>query len=939
MGHEIPNDFLPTMIGGPDGAPKPTVSPTAMLAIDRNAPTLAPTFADQPVSEGHVPEPTVAPTIAATRAGMSINAGMAATEMMDASGATQEFTPVAPVAIKKRTKGPKEAPKVEGYDILGELGRGGMGVVYKARHKKLDRLVALKMVIAGAHASQDQLDRFITEAQAVARLQHPDIVQVYEVSEHDGLPYFSLEFVEGGTLSHKIGGKPQSPQFASEIVLILAGAMHAAHKKNIIHRDLKPANVLLTAEGLPKITDFGLAKKLEDDSQQTRSGAIMGTPNYMAPEQAWGETKEIGPLADQYALGAILYELLTGRPPFHGATPLDTLEQVRSQEPIPPTRLQPKVPTDLETICLKALQKESPKRYTSCEELATDLQSFLDGKPIKARPVSKAEIAWRWCKRNPRIAIPTAAAVLLLIGLAVGGTYAAVTIARANVEIAKKKDQADKAAALAQLNAERAELKEKEAEHNEKIAQEQASTAVEALKTVGGEVNHTLQSNPNMAELRLRVEKIVVDQIDKVKRTTENSSEWFLTRAGAHQQLGYIYREMGKLDEYAKHMQIAEKYVEDMTKADPNDPFFQRALAKIKNAVGDLTMFDLGNAEQARAHYAQALDLRKEIAEKFPSDDANIGVANNLGLLAMVATKLGDPQTAWKLQQEEQEWRAKLSRDYVANNLQAQREQSGLYEKMGETLIKLGDPIRAQEYYDMSFNLRDEIARQQPGHVEAQMDVALALNDFGHVNLMTLNDPRSARKYYQRALERLEKLHKENPQNIYITSTLSATHYYVATAALRDGDTAAADENYQKCLDLRRGLATNPKAKMAEIDLIVALARCGYHEEAAHRVDDVLKNPSQDNQIYFQAACGYALSYGAVVRSKPMDQWNEAEKAVAKAYSDKAFDALQHGVEHGWKDLNSLQSDPDLDPIRADPRFPPLIGAVKRALGNVASQR
>jgi tetratricopeptide (TPR) repeat protein/tRNA A-37 threonylcarbamoyl transferase component Bud32 len=328
----------------------------------------------------------------------------------------------------------EDGPRVAGYEILGVLGRGGMGVVYKARQKKLNRLVALKMVLAGSHAGPRQLTRFYTEAEAVARLDHPGIVQIYEVGEHDGLPFFSLEYVEGGSLADRIKGLPQPPREAADVVAQLARAMAVAHERGIIHRDLKPANVLLaTGQTIPpsssgvrqtgltcKITDFGLAKRLEDESGQTKSGTLMGTPSYMAPEQARGDTHEIGPLADLYSLGAILYELLTGRPPFLGLTLWETITLVRQQEPVPPTRLQPKCPRDLETICLKCLQKEPQKRYACCLALADDLDRFLSGEPIQARPVGRIEMAWRWCLRNPRVAgLSACVGVLLLVVIGV----------------------------------------------------------------------------------------------------------------------------------------------------------------------------------------------------------------------------------------------------------------------------------------------------------------------------------------------------------------------------------------------------------------------------------------------------------------------------------------------------------------------------------------
>jgi tetratricopeptide (TPR) repeat protein len=335
-----------------------------------------------------------------------------------------------------------ERPTLAGYEILDVLGRGGMGIVYKARQVSLNRLVALKMVLAGAHAGALQRARFATEAEAVARLQHPNIVQIYEVGEHDGLPYFSLEFVDGASLAQKIAGKPQPPREAAGLVELLAWAMAVAHGRGIIHRDLKPANVLLTETGTPKIADFGLAKRLEDDSAQTKSGTLLGTPSYMSPEQARGEIDAVGPLADLYSLGATLYELLTGRPPFAGPTILETLNQVRNEEPVPPMRLQPKCPRDLETIALKCLQKEPAKRYPDCEALADDLRRFLDGVPIKARPVSAAERTWRWCRRNPRVAALSGLAGLLLLVAVASLAMTAVRLGRDRLAVARSREGA-----------------------------------------------------------------------------------------------------------------------------------------------------------------------------------------------------------------------------------------------------------------------------------------------------------------------------------------------------------------------------------------------------------------------------------------------------------------------------------------------------------------
>jgi tetratricopeptide (TPR) repeat protein len=313
-------------------------------------------------------------------------------------------------------------PAVPGYEIEGELGRGGMGVVYRARQVRARRTVALKMILAGSHAAPEELARFRTEAEAIARLQHPNVVQIYEVGEHEGLPFFSLEFCPGGALDKKLGGQPLPAREAAALLQTLARAMHAVHQVDVVHRDLKPGNVLLAADGTPKVTDFGLAKRL-DETVRTRLGAVMGTPSYMAPEQARGALDQIGPATDVWALGAILYECLTGRPPFLAATPWDVLEQVKNQEPVPVRGLQPNVPRDLETICLCCLQKERGRRYAGAAALADDLGRFLAGEPVHARPVPAWERALKWARRRPTAAALAAAVAVAVVATSAGGLF------------------------------------------------------------------------------------------------------------------------------------------------------------------------------------------------------------------------------------------------------------------------------------------------------------------------------------------------------------------------------------------------------------------------------------------------------------------------------------------------------------------------------------
>jgi hypothetical protein len=301
-------------------------------------------------------------------------------------------------------RGPAEAADpvgldVPGHEILGELGRGGMGVVYQARQTKLGRLVALKMILSGAHAGEAVLTRFHTEAEAIARLQHPNIVQIHEIGEHGGLPFVSLEYCGGGSLGSRLK-KPWPSRQAAELVRTLARAVQAAHQAGIIHRDLKPANILFLADGTAKITDFGLAKKIEGGDGLTQTGAILGTPSYMAPEQASGDNRRVTTLVDIYALGAILYESLTGQPPFRAATAIDTIVQVLEREPEPPTALQPGIDRGLELICLKCLAKEPSRRYASADHLAADLENWLAGVPISVQPPTVTEVLRLWLRQS-----------------------------------------------------------------------------------------------------------------------------------------------------------------------------------------------------------------------------------------------------------------------------------------------------------------------------------------------------------------------------------------------------------------------------------------------------------------------------------------------------------------------------------------------------------
>ncbi len=346
---------------------------------------------------------------------------------------------------------PSEAPegtvrRVGDYEVLSRIARGGMGVVYRARQVSLNRIVALKMVLGSGFADEGQLRRFRVEAEATAELDHPNIVPIYDVGEHDGHPYFAMKLLEGGSLAERAAGFVGDPVASASLVATVARAVHAAHQRGILHRDLKPANILVDREGRPHVTDFGLAKKLGDDSGLTQSGAVMGTPSYMPPEQAAGRIRELTVASDVYSLGAILYELLTGRPPFRGEGVLDTLRQVATREPERPRSIDGRIPRDLEVIALRCLEKDPARRYGSARALAEDLDGWSRGEPISARPVSAGERAIKWARRNPAVA-SLAVAVFLV---AVAGTTGVVWKWRDAVASAR---EAEENARLADWNA------------------------------------------------------------------------------------------------------------------------------------------------------------------------------------------------------------------------------------------------------------------------------------------------------------------------------------------------------------------------------------------------------------------------------------------------------------------------------------------------------
>jgi len=473
---------------------------------------------------------------------------------------------------------------ITGYEILGILGRGGMGVVYKARQLGLNRIVALKMILAGNQATAEDIARFQIEAQAVAQLQHPNIVAIYEIGQQDGYPFFSLEYCEGGSLQQRLDGTPMPPREAAALVESLARGMDYAHKRQIIHRDLKPANILFAADGTPKITDFGLAKRLNEDQGQTATEAILGTPTYMAPEQAQGKTRQVGPAADIYALGAILYDALSGRPPFRGTTALDTLQMVQTAEPIPLVRLQPNLPRDLNTICMKCLEKDPQRRYASAAALADDLRRFLDGRPILARPTSQLERLCKWARRHPSSALLLT--LLFLFPLMIAGVSLeyAQRIQRQNDQIEEQKAELEKTNESLKI----ANKKEQQEAEKARRAQQEAEREAEKARQARAEAE--------MARRKIELaEQAAQDALNKALQA-------------ARQLLDLARKELrrpGREDTIRPLMQQALALCQPFSEYKGDQPTGLRRAAQAFRQMGELE-FALGNSSKALEYYQQA---------------------------------------------------------------------------------------------------------------------------------------------------------------------------------------------------------------------------------------------------------------------------------------------------------------------------------------------
>jgi eukaryotic-like serine/threonine-protein kinase len=829
-----------------------------------------------------------------------------------------------------------------GFQILGELGRGGMGAVYKAWQVRLKRIVALKVIRADTYADSGAAARFLAEAEAAARLQHPNIVPVFEVGEYDGMGYLVLEYEAGGGLDRRLAGMLQNPDDSARLIESLARAIHHAHQHGIVHRDLKPANVLLTEDGIPKISDFGLAKLLERDDGLTQVGDILGTPSYMAPEQIRGSSSGITPATDVYALGAILYEMLTGRPPFKGTTPLSTMEQVSSIEPLSPGKLQRHTPRDLEIICLKCLQKEPRRRYASAVELGDDLRRFLDRKPILARRTPAWERAWKWARRRPSAATACLSTLIAIVLLLSGAVYYNARL-RAAVRIAQHAEQASR--------------------NHAKAAFEERNLALQVFKELVYGVQEKLGHTPATRAVRQGLLDTAIAGLEEISQRTAGSPP-DLSQAAAHQKLGDMYRIIGRYGDAGRHYTRSRELAEDLLARDADNIAIADVLYQTRMGLGLLNMATEQYA-LAKPEFERAATIAAVIAAAQPGHDAGrhglIEAYFQIGRAHSFQHEFVPAETWFrKMQALAAAWVDEEPANHQARDL------------LASSLRKLADLKKfsknfagARQDYMSAITIGRELVQLEPLNFEFKSNLSIALDDLAGV-VRDQADFEAARPLFQEAARLFAELVESDPDHLQYRTRLLHTQLRRAAMERDLSQFTVAAELFRAALDQQRrlerdGRLENPRAASMEsrtleheiafcaaapralIDLgfartgsvvvrarlLLLRARTLVDHQVAVTARSIreLKADQPDDQ-YDVARC-----LGQLMNDLDSGRWPElsqpARRAIGRECADRAAEMLDQAVKQGFRDVGRLESD-DFAGLRQHPVYRSLLARLKR---------
>jgi eukaryotic-like serine/threonine-protein kinase len=834
---------------------------------------------------------------------------------------------------RHHTSREKLGKEIGDYRILGELGRGGMGVVFLAQHIKLGRKVAIKMITESMVTDSKIIERFEAEARAVASLKHENVVQLYEIGTFQGKPFFALEYAAGGTLSDKIREFPLSPKDAAKAVQSLASAMHVAHESGVLHRDLKPSNVLLTEEGTPKISDFGLAKLLVDDDQsQTRTGTVMGTPCFMSPEQAQGQTNGLTGATDQYSLGAILYACISGRPPFMAASTIDTLSEVIHKEPVPLSRLSETIPIDLETICLKCLEKEPAKRYASCAELADDLRRFINDEPILARPVSLFEKGWRWCKRNPKVALPSGLAAGLIAVTAAVSTWAWITTSAQAAVITQERDEADRQRTIA--------IQQKAtAEENEVLAKKQAELALQNMQFVVSEVDKKLKDLPGSSDIRIEILEAISRKWDdlEVELVGGVAGEAIPTLMAARHSLAITFQSLDKLEQAQREFEKLLKKARDRVALKGRTDSARTNLVKILIASATLSRRLDHDPLSGIKKLEEAFELMQEVVDNPSPQEGSPSKQEILQLHSASAMNLGvEYLRDGRIAETERFFSAALEsnnevmrmirkepgfdqlsedeRDTKTASLQMQLDKSRL--GLGYIRLRLGQTERALPLYEKAIASRREIFERRPKMLVMTTELAGQLNLYGK-SLLWLNRYDDAAEKLRESVKLYDQARNADPEKVDIKRALSEALYRFATARSLQGHDAEATSFAERSRLLQAELFAASPDEKNQLNLMLSEARMGNVAEAMKHIDAIEKISNNNSEAHLERARALAQLSQSV---------NEEQRP---ALVEKALDSLERSVNEGFKDPFRLQAEIELRSLGQLDRFKEILSKIQ----------
>jgi tetratricopeptide (TPR) repeat protein len=789
-------------------------------------------------------------------------------------------TNVADVTVAEWTETQTDAPTESfgDYEVLGEIARGGMGVVYRARQVSLNRPVALKVIRAGHLACEADIQRFRNEAETAALLDHPHIVPVYEVGCHAGRLFFSMKLIEGGSVAGQLDRFKEDPKAAARLLATVARAVHHAHQRGVLHRDLKPSNILLdhAADGqpVPHVTDFGLAKRMETDSGLTQSGCIVGTPAYMPPEQAEGKRGAVTVAADVYGLGAILYAMLTGRPPFQGATVLETLERVVSREPDDPSGNNPSLDRDLRTICLKCLEKDPARRYGSAEELARDLECWLNGEPIQARSVTRAARLWSWCRRNPAVASLSfglaAALVLGVAGLTVGmlqiwseqrRTHEALVKADADRQAAERAQRRTRAAldAMSSQVIDGWLAKQTVLTADQRKFLEQALTQYEEFAADVGEDAATRAgaagASRRVGDIRRRLgqlaeaEAALTNSVAGYRRLTEEfpaARDYAWELAFSYNNLAAVLRARGRPHDAEARQRDAQQIFERLTREFPTVTTYQAALATSHRALGQ-ALAALGKKQDAETEYRAALAVHARLAHDAPKarlHQRDLADAHNT--LGGVLKTMGNWPGAEAEFREALVILSRLVREEPAD-ADDRAALAYVHTNLGLLLDGLNRPDQAEAEYREALRLQRALVRDFPAVPNYSQQLANTHNSLS-VLLQHAGKYGDAEAQSRQGLVLVARLARDFPDVPGYQEALSQAHHNLASALLQLAERPQAAAEYRRgraCLArLARDFPDVPEygRQLAQIDnsLGLLLRELGKFEDAETCVREAL---------------------------------------------------------------------------------------------------